>query len=139
MFKPSESRFSKAINKPRRCSRTDSRLSLDSASLGSLPSKNLGSTVKYGESGPELGKYGLTEIKKVDSQGRISLPVRWRNERLHKSSEVIVIEKGDLLLVKPRVKPDLTRHFDSVEVDLSSSDFTDYSRLKKTVLGRRGK
>jgi len=81
----------------------------------------------------------LAEIKKVDSQGRISLPARWRNQRLHKSGEVIVIEKGDLLLVKPRVKPDLTRHFDSVEVDVNSKDFADYSRFKRAVLGRRGK
>ncbi len=86
-----------------------------------------------------MGKYRLAEIKKVDSQGRISLPARWRNERLHNSGEVIVIEKGDSLLVRPRVKPDLTRHFDSVEVSVNPVDFADYSRLKKAVLGRRGK
>lgn len=81
----------------------------------------------------------LAGIKKVDAQGRISLPARWRSRKLHDSGEVIVIEKGDVLLVKPRVKPDLTRHFDSVEVDVNPKDFTDYSRFKKAVLGRRGK
>jgi bifunctional DNA-binding transcriptional regulator/antitoxin component of YhaV-PrlF toxin-antitoxin module len=81
----------------------------------------------------------LAEIKRVDSQGRISLPARWRSKKLQGNGEVIVIEKGDVLLVKPRVKPDLTKHFDSVEVDIGSEDFADYSRLKKAVLARRGK
>jgi len=81
----------------------------------------------------------LVEVKKLDAQGRISLPARWRNKRMHESGEVIVIEKGDTLLVKPKVKPDLSRHFDSVEIDADPEDFADYSRLKKTALGRRSK
>jgi AbrB family looped-hinge helix DNA binding protein len=79
----------------------------------------------------------LAEIKKVDAQGRISLPARWRSKRILGSGEVIVIEKGDVLLVKPRVKPDLTKHFDSVEIDVDPDDFGDYARLKKRLLGRR--
>jgi hypothetical protein len=58
---------------------------------------------------------------------------------MHDSEEVIVIEKGDVLLIKPKVKPDLSRHFDSVEIDADPEDFADYSRLKKTVLERRSK
>ncbi len=81
----------------------------------------------------------MVEVKKVDAQGRISLPARWRSKRIHDSREVIVIEKGNVLLVKPKVKPDLTRHFDSVEIDVDSQDFVDYSRLKKAILGRRSK
>ncbi len=81
----------------------------------------------------------MVEVRKVDAQGRISLPARWRSKRIHDSGEVIVIEKGDVLLVKPKVKPDLTRHFDSVEIDADSEDFADYSTLKKAVLGRRSK
>ena len=81
----------------------------------------------------------MANIKKVDAQGRISLPARWRSKKLHDSGEVIVIERGDVLLVKPRVKPDLTRHFDSVEVDVDPKDFADYSRLKRAALGRHGK
>ena len=60
--------------------------------------------------------------------------MRWRNRTPHDSGEVIIIGKGDVLLVKPRVKPDLTRHFDSVEVDVNPRDFTDYSRFKRAVL-----
>jgi len=84
-----------------------------------------------------FGDYCLAEIKKVDAQGRISLPARWRSKRVDDSGEVIVIEKGDVLLVKPRVKPDLTKYFDSVETDIDPQDFVDYARLKKHVLGRR--
>ena len=86
-----------------------------------------------------MGKCRLADVKKVDSQGRISLPARWRSKRLPNSGEVILIEKGDVLLVKPRVKPDLTRHFDSVEVDVDLKDFAEFSRFKKAILGRRRK
>jgi len=81
----------------------------------------------------------LAEIRKVDAQGRISLPARWRSKRVDDSGEVIVIERGDVLLVKPNVKPDLTRYFDSVEANVDPEDFADYSILKKAVLGRRTK
>lgn len=81
----------------------------------------------------------MAEIKKVDAQGRISLPAQWRSKRVDDSGEVIVIEKGDVLVVKPNVKPDLTKHFDSVETDVDPEDFVDYSRLKKALLGRRAK
>jgi len=81
----------------------------------------------------------LAEVRRVDAQGRISLPARWRSGKLQGVSEVLVIEKGDVLLVKPRTKPDLTRYFDSVKVDVDSKDFADYSRFKKAVLGRHGK
>jgi bifunctional DNA-binding transcriptional regulator/antitoxin component of YhaV-PrlF toxin-antitoxin module len=79
----------------------------------------------------------LAQIKKVDEQGRISLPAGWRASRLHGSDEVVVVERGELLLVKPKGKPDLTKHFDTVEVDLDPRDLSDYSKLKNTILGRR--
>ena len=80
----------------------------------------------------------MAEIKKVDAQGRISLPVGWRASRLQGSKEVVVVERGELLLVKPKRRPDLTKHFDAVEVDVDPRDFADYSKFKKTILGRRG-
>src|SRR3990172_8300410 len=52
-----------------------------------------------------VGESLLAGIKKVDAQGRISLPARWRSRKLHDSREAIVIEKGEVLLVKPRGKP----------------------------------
>jgi hypothetical protein len=44
---------------------------------------------------------------------------------------------GNDVFVKPRVKPDLTKHFDQVEVDLDPKDFADYSGPKRTLLGHR--
>ena len=41
--------------------------------------------------------------------------------------------------MKLRVKPDLTRHFDSLEVDVNPRDFAEFSRFKKAILGRRRK
>ena len=80
----------------------------------------------------------MAEIKKVDAQGRISLPAGWRASKLQGSKEVVVVEKGDLLLVKPKGKTDLTKHFDAVEVDMDPRDFADYSKFKKAILGRGG-
>ena len=79
----------------------------------------------------------MAQIKKVDRQGRISLPATWRASKLRGSAQVVVVERGELLLVKPKGKPDLTKHFDAVEVDLDPTNLSDYSRLKKTILGRR--
>ncbi len=77
----------------------------------------------------------MADIRKVDGQGRISLPAGWRARKLRGSDEVAVIEKGELLLVKPKHKPDLAKYFDAVEVEVDSRNFSDYSRLKKTILG----
>ena len=78
----------------------------------------------------------LAQIKKVDAQGRISLPAGWRARKLRGSDEVVVVERGELLLVKPKGKPDLTKYFDAVEVDVDPKNLTDYSRLKKAILRR---
>jgi len=76
----------------------------------------------------------VAEVKKVDSQGRISLPAKWRSNVLKEAEEVYVLERGNYLLVKPRRRGDLTRHFDTVEVDAEPEDFIDYNRLKKALL-----
>ena len=41
------------------------------------------------------------------------------------------------MLVKPKGRPDLTKHFDAVEVDVNARDLADYSKFKKTILGSR--
>lgn len=74
------------------------------------------------------------EIKKVDPQGRISLPVKWRREVLGDEDEVYVFRDGESLVVRARREPDLTKHFDSVPVDVDPDAFRDYHRLKKTLL-----
>jgi len=74
------------------------------------------------------------EIRKVDAQGRISLPAGWRKEVLGEADEVYVFREDDSLIVRPRREPDLARHFDSVALDVEPEAFRDYHRLKKAML-----
>lgn len=76
----------------------------------------------------------ILEVRKVDSQGRISLPVDWRREVLGDADEVYVFRDGESLVVRARREPDLTMHFDSVPVDMEPEAFMDYYRLKKALL-----
>jgi bifunctional DNA-binding transcriptional regulator/antitoxin component of YhaV-PrlF toxin-antitoxin module len=77
----------------------------------------------------------MVAIKKVDAQGRIALPAKWRARELRKTDEVIVVERGSVLLLKPRTKPDLTKYFDVASVTVDPSAFSDYSKLKHAILG----
>lgn len=96
--------------------------------------KFLGNYLNNGETLFYMGKKMVIEVKKVDAQGRIALPARWRARALKGIREVYVLERDDYLLVKPRERGDLTRHFDAVEVDIEPEDFQDYDRLKKALL-----
>ena len=58
-----------------------------------------------------------TEIRKVDSQGRIVLPLKWREKELKNEDEVIIIEDEGILKIIPKKKVDLTKFFDSLEFD----------------------
>jgi len=73
----------------------------------------------------ENGENGLAEIKKVDAQGRVALPAKWRARKLHNTDEVVVVERGEILLLKPRTKPDLTKHFDVAKVQIDPKAFSD--------------
>ncbi len=82
------------------------------------------------------GENALTEIKKVDAQGRVALPAKWRARKLRNTDEVILVERDEVLLLKPRTKPDLTKHFDVADVEIDPRAFSDYSKLKRAILGR---
>lgn len=58
-----------------------------------------------------------TEIKKVDSQGRIVLPRNWRERELKDVDEVIIMEEEGILKIIPKKKIDLTQFFDKLEYD----------------------
>ncbi len=64
------------------------------------------------------------ELKKVDAQGRIVLPVEWRESDLKGSDEVFVIKKRGYLKILPKKRGDLTKFFDSVDlgVDVDLDD-----------------
>jgi bifunctional DNA-binding transcriptional regulator/antitoxin component of YhaV-PrlF toxin-antitoxin module len=68
------------------------------------------------------------EIKKVDSQGRVVLPVSWR--RRMKSDEVMVVEESAKVEIFPR-DVDLSKYVDSVEVEVDN--FEDYHEVRKEL------
>ncbi|MEM2925820.1 MAG: hypothetical protein QXJ68_09065 [Methanocellales archaeon] len=65
------------------------------------------------------------EIKKIDSQGRVILPISWR--RRMKVDEVVVVEGERKVEIFPR-DVDLSKYLDSVEVEVGA--FEDYHRLR---------
>jgi bifunctional DNA-binding transcriptional regulator/antitoxin component of YhaV-PrlF toxin-antitoxin module len=73
------------------------------------------------------------ETKKVDAQGRVSLPPDWRRENLEENREVVIQRTGDKLIISAKSKPDLTKHFDSVIVDIPPEAFKDPETLRKAL------
>ena len=55
-----------------------------------------------------------SEIRKVDSQGRIVLPLDWRESDLKSCKEVIIIKNKDFLKIIPRKKEPMSNFFDNV-------------------------
>ena len=73
------------------------------------------------------------EVKKVDAQGRVSLPPDWRHEKLDEKREVTIQREGDALIIKPKPKSDLTEYFDSITVDVPPEAFKDPRSLRKAL------
>lgn len=67
----------------------------------------------------------------MDNQGRILLPKNWRDRYL-KGKKAIVVFKGDIVEIRPFTKPDLTKYFDKVEVDLKL-DLSDWHQVRKEL------
>lgn len=79
-----------------------------------------------------------TEIRKVDSQGRIVLPHKWRQEELKDGDEVIIMEEEGILKIIPKKKIDLTQFFDSLEYDDELVDkLEDWSEFEKVILKKK--
>ncbi|MGY0288900.1 MAG: AbrB family transcriptional regulator [Thermoproteota archaeon] len=57
----------------------------------------------------------IVEVKRVDNQGRIVLPKKWR-ERW--GDEIILIELEDRIEILPRRKPNFSQFFDIIEADI---------------------
>lgn len=69
--------------------------------------------------------------RKIDSQGRIVLPVEWRRKVL-KGDKVVVLEFDDRIEIYP-VKADLSQFIDAVDITISEETYLDYHRLRKTI------
>lgn len=79
-----------------------------------------------------------TEIRKVDSQGRIVLPYKWREKELKDGDEVIIMEEEGILKIIPKKKIDLTKFFDTLEYDEELIDkLEDWSEAEKVLLKKK--
>ncbi len=73
-------------------------------------------------------------VKRIDPQGRISIPIEWRSG--WKSSKVVLIRRGNRIEVTP-IEPILPSSlFDSIKIS-ENVDFTDPHSLKKALLELR--
>ena len=70
-------------------------------------------------------------VKRVDGQGRIVIPKQWREKYL-KGRRIIMRIKEDVIEIMPEKMFDLTRFFDSIEVDVRS-DLADWHKVKKEL------
>lgn len=75
----------------------------------------------------------MATVRRVDRQGRIALPSKWRSKRLKGKREVVVVEHDDSLVIRPRQRIDLTKFFDSIEVDVDPRAFRDYRLLRQAL------
>jgi len=79
-----------------------------------------------------------TEIRKVDSQGRIVLPYEWRQKELKTSQEVIIIEEEGVLKIIPKKKIELKKFLDSVEFDEELiKKLDDWSEFERALLNKK--
>ena len=74
-------------------------------------------------------------VKKVDPQGRISIPIEWRRD--WKSDKVVLKRRGDSIEVTPIEPISPSSLFDSIKIG-DEVDFTDPHSLKKALLESRG-
>ena len=73
------------------------------------------------------------EERRVDSQGRVSLPSEWRRTHLNQDGEVVIVNMGEELIIKAKKAQRLSEFFDSVDVELKS-DLSDWHRVKEELL-----
>ncbi len=69
----------------------------------------------------------------VDKYGRIKIPKKYLKEL--KARRFLVKKSGDSIVLVPLKERDLTKYFDSVEVDVEPDAWEDYNTLKKALLG----
>jgi bifunctional DNA-binding transcriptional regulator/antitoxin component of YhaV-PrlF toxin-antitoxin module len=70
-------------------------------------------------------------LKKVDKQGRLVFPKKWREKYL-KDGIVLMKIEGEKIIIEPSKKIDLTKFFDSVEVDIQS-DLSEWKKVKREL------
>ena len=77
------------------------------------------------------------EEKRVDSQGRVSLPVDWRKQHLGTEGAVIIIHRGDELIIKARGDRKPSDFFDKLKAEVRS-DLSDWRLVRRELLTLEG-
>jgi len=70
-------------------------------------------------------------IKNIDSQGRVVIPKKWREKYL-RNGRVIMRIREHLIEIFPESIMDLTKYFDTIEVDIES-DLSNWNRVRKEL------
>lgn len=70
------------------------------------------------------------KVRKMDEQGRIVVPKEWRDE--HDERKFVIKMEGDEMKMIPLKSNDLTKYFDSIEVELES-DLSDWHSVRKEL------
>jgi bifunctional DNA-binding transcriptional regulator/antitoxin component of YhaV-PrlF toxin-antitoxin module len=73
------------------------------------------------------------EEKRVDSQGRVSLPADWRRRHLGADGTVVIIQVGEELLIKARISHKPSEFFDSLKAEVKS-DLSDWGSVRRELL-----
>ena len=74
------------------------------------------------------------EVRELDEQGRLIIPKKWRSMVL-RGGKVVMKLKENSIEIEPWQQPDLTRFFDTVEVDVKS-DLSDWRAVRKELRRR---
>ena len=72
------------------------------------------------------------EIKEIDSQGRFTIPSKWREKAIKNSKEVIVLMYPNYLKILPKKQVSLTKYFDKIKIE-NIEDLTDYHWVRKAI------
>ena len=78
------------------------------------------------------------EIKTIDDQGRIVIPVEWRGKLKTRKVLMKLKENGGAIEIIPYNSLDLTKYFDSIEADVHAP-LSDWHSLRKELRSRKGK
>lgn len=70
-------------------------------------------------------------MKIVDKQGRLVLPKKWR-EKYAKKGLVVMKVEGERITIEPFRPLNLTKFFDSIEIDIKS-DLSDWKSVRREL------
>ena len=77
------------------------------------------------------------EEKRVDAQGRVSLPADWRKQHLGDEGSVIIVQRGEELVIKASRGRKPSEFFDALKVDVKG-DLSNWRNVRRELLNPEG-